>query len=99
MNNLNMNDGEKNNYLKNYLIYLFSINIFFYAYFIIFGINKTKDSFSPYSSKITKININNGNYAKIGIISDLQLKSKFFSSSFKYIENNVERALKYFKKK
>ena len=98
MNNKNKNVNPKKNYIKYYIIYLISINIFFYIGFKVFWNFRKINNFSPYSPEITEIKINNGNFAKIGIISDIQLKSKFFSSNSQNYENNLKRALKYFKK-
>ena len=57
-------------------------------------------NFTSYSPQIENINIGNGSYTKIGIISDLHL-SKLLENKetrFKYFTKNTYIALKYFKK-
>ena len=55
-------------------------------------------NFSPYSPEITKIEIGDGKYAKIGIISDLQIDSRHTKQYHKYFENNLLISLKVLKK-
>lgn len=55
-------------------------------------------TFSPYSSKITKIKVRDGKLAKIGIISDSQLKKNIRNNFFNFYGYNMFRALKIFKK-
>ena len=85
-------------YLRDYFIYMLIMNSFFYLIFIIY--NSALNNFSPYAPDIENINIGNGSYAKIGIISDLQvseeLENKF--PTLKDYANNVYVALNYFKK-
>ena len=85
-------------YLRDYSIYLLIIHAAFYFIFIIY-INKIKD-FSPYSPDIVNVDIGNGSYAKIGIVSDFQLSQELEKNipSFKYYANNVYVTLNYFKK-
>ena len=57
-------------------------------------------NFTSYSPQIENINIGNGSYTKIGIISDLHL-SKLLENKetrFRYFTKNTYIALKYFKK-
>ena len=85
-------------YLRDYFIYMLIMNSFFYLIFIIY--NSALNNFSPYAPDIENINIGNGSYAKIGIISDLQvseeLENKF--PTLKDYANNVYVTLNYFKK-
>jgi Icc-related predicted phosphoesterase len=83
----------KRKYIRNYFIYLIITNGIFYLGSLCFHTYfKEKSNILAYSSKITKIKIGNGDYAKIGIISDLQLdKNEVFI-------NNTYRALKVLKK-
>ena len=83
----------KRKYIRNYFIYLIITNAIFYFCSLCFHTYfKEERNILAYSSKITKIKIGNGDYAKIGIISDLQLdKQKVFI-------NNTYRALKVLKK-
>ena len=85
-------------YLRDYSIYLLIIHAAFYFIFIIY-INKIKD-FSPYSPDIVNVDIGNGSYAKIGIISDFQLSQELetIHPVLKYYANNVYVTLNYFKK-
>ena len=85
-------------YIRYYFLYLLIIHSAFYFIFILYG-NKIED-FSPYSPNIENINIGNGSYAKIGIVSDFQLSQELekISPSFKYYANNVYVTLNYFKK-
>ena len=85
-------------YIRYYFLYLLIIHLAFYFIFILYS-NKIGD-FSPYSPNIENINIGNGSYAKIGIVSDFQLSQELekISPSFKYYSNNVYITLNYFKK-
>ena len=85
-------------YIRYYFLYLLIIHSAFYFIFILYS-NKIGD-FSPYSPNIENINIGNGSYAKIGIVSDFQLSQELekISPSFKYYANNVYVTLNYFKK-
>ena len=85
-------------YIRYYFLYLLIIHSAFYFIFILYS-NKIGD-FSPYSPNIENINIVNGSYAKIGIVSDFQLSQELekISPSFKYYANNVYITLNYFKK-
>ena len=85
-------------YIRYYFLYLLIIHLAFYFIFILYS-NKIGD-FSPYSPNIENINIGNGSYAKIGIVSDFQLSQELekISPSFKYYANNVYVTLNYFKK-
>ena len=88
-----MDDYKKRKYIRNYFIYLLITNSIFYLGFLCFHsyYNEERNNLA-YSPKITKIKIGNGDYAKIGIISDLQLdKQEVFI-------NNTYRALKVLKK-
>ena len=86
------------NYNKNLIIYLILINILLFISFQYCNKNLKNKNFSPYSPEITKIEIGNGNYAKIGIISDLQIDAKHTKSYHKYFENNLLISLKVLKK-
>ena len=85
-------------YIRYYFLYLLIIHLAFYFIFILYS-NKIED-FSPYAPNIENINIGNGSYAKIGIVSDFQLSQELekISPSFKYYANNVYVTLNYFKK-
>lgn len=85
-------------YIRYYFLYLLIIHSAFYFIFILYS-NKIGD-FSPYSPNIENINIGNGSYAKIGIVSDFQLSQELEKNipSFKYYANNVYVTLNYFKK-
>ena len=85
-------------YIRYYFLYLLIIHSAFYFIFILYR-NKIED-FSPYAPNIENINIGNGSYAKIGIVSDFQLSQELekISPSFKYYANNVYVTLNYFKK-
>ena len=83
----------KRKYIRNYFIYLIIINSIFYFCSLCFHTYFEEESNSlAYSSKITKIKIGNGDYAKIGIISDFQLDNQ------EVFINNTYRALKVLKK-
>ena len=84
-------------YNRNYIIYLLFINIIIY---ISANISKKyeRNGFSPYAPGIKEIKIGEGNSTKIGIISDIQLTSKYTKSFFKYFQHNLYRALEVFKK-
>ena len=85
-------------YIRYYFLYLLIIHSAFYFIFILYS-NKIED-FSPYAPNIENINIGNGSYAKIGIVSDFQLSQELEKNipSFKYYANNVYVTLNYFKK-
>ena len=85
-------------YIRYYFLYLLIIHLAFYFIFILYS-NKIED-FSPYAPNIENINIGNGSYAKIGIVSDFQLCQELEKNipSFKYYANNVYVTLNYFKK-
>ena len=85
-------------YIRCYFLYLLIIHSAFYFIFILYR-NKIED-FSPYAPNIENINIGNGSYAKIGIVSDFQLSQELEKNipSFKYYANNVYVTLNYFKK-
>ena len=85
-------------YIRYYFLYLLIIHLAFYFIFILYS-NKIED-FSPYAPNIENINIGNGSYAKIGIVSDFQLSQELEKNipSFKYYANNVYVTLNYFKK-
>ena len=86
------------NYKIYYIIYLLFINSIFFISFIIFNYYRN-NNFSPYSPQIIRIKIDNGNSAKIGIISDFQLDINTKNiSNYKLFENNVINALTVFKK-
>ena len=83
----------KRKYIRNYFIYLIITNAIFYFCSLCFHTYfKEERNILAYSSKITKIKIGNGDYAKIGIISDFQLDNK------EVFTNNTYRALKVLKK-
>ena len=86
------------NYYRNLLIYLLLINSSFYISFLIFEKERVNKNFSFYSPKIKTIKINNGESAKIGIISDFQLDSRNVWQNYKFFEDNVRKALQVFKK-
>ena len=83
-------------YISQYFIYLLLVHASFYFLFIIY--NSISNKFSPYAPNIENIQIGNGEYAKIGILSDFQLSIDNKDPRFRYYENNVEESLKYFKK-
>ena len=84
---------KKRKYIRNYFIYLIITNGIFYLGMLCFhSYFKEERNTLAYSKKITKIKIGNGDYAKIGIISDFQL-----DNNEEFI-NNTYRALKVFKK-
>ena len=83
----------KRKYIRNYFIYLIIINGILYLSSLCFHIYfKEKRNILAYSPEITKIKIGNGTYAKIGIISDLQL------DNYKVYINNTYKALNVLKK-
>ena len=98
MNKKEINLNKTKNYYRNLLIYLLFINSSFFISFRIFKKDKTNKNFSPYSPEIKTIKIGNGESAKIGIISDFQLDSGHHRKTSKYFEDNLRRALQYFKK-
>ena len=89
------NSKCKRKYYLQYIEFLLLINIIF---LFSFGIYNYKKSFSPYSHNIKEIKVGNGKTAKIGIISDFQLKKNYTNITFKYYSDNIYRALKVFKK-
>ena len=89
------NSKYKKKYYLQYIEFVLFINVIF---LLSFGIYNYKKSFSPYDPKIKEIKIGDGKSAKIGIISDFQLRKHYENISFKYYSDNVYRALKAFKK-
>jgi len=85
----------KKKYILHYFEFLLLVNLIFLASF---GIYNYKKSFSPYDPNIKEIKVGDGKSAKIGIISDFQLKKYYTNIAFKYYSDNVYRALKVFKK-
>ena len=85
----------KKDYFLKYIKYLLFISIFFQ---ISFEFYNSKQTFSLYSPKITKIKIRGGKSAKIGIMSDLQINKNISIKSFNFYAYNTFRALKVFKK-
>ena len=83
-------------YFLQYIEFLLFRNIIF---LVSFGISNYKKSFSPYAPNLTEIKVGDGKSAKIGIISDFQLKKYYKNISFKFYSDNVYRALKVFKKR
>ena len=88
--------------IKLILQYIKSLLLIKIISLISFGIynykNNGQQKFSPYSQNITKIKVRDGKLAKIGIISDLQLKKNISTNFFNYYSYNVYRALKIFSK-
>ena len=81
-------------YIKSLLIKIISlISVGIYNYKHI-----SQQKFSPYSQNITRIKVRDGKLAKIGIISDLQLKKNISNNYFDFYAYNVNRALKIFSK-
>ena len=85
------------NYNRNLIKYLLVINSLFFINFKFFKNNWKNEHFFPYSPEIKKIVINNGEYAKIGIISDFQLDSNHIEPLHAYFKNNLLLALNIFK--
>ena len=83
----------RNKFLFQYMKILLLINMVFLIYF---GIYNKKfnylSTFSPYSPKITKIKIRDGKLAKIGIISDSQIKKNISINFFNIYAYNLLRA-------
>ena len=67
------------------IISLISLGIYNYKHI-------SQQKFSPYSQNITKIKVRNGKLAKIGIISDLQLKQNISTNFFDFYAYNVKTA-------
>lgn len=88
--------------IKLILQYIKSLLLIKIISLISFGIynykNNSQKKFSPYSQNITKIKVRDGKLAKIGIISDLQLKKNITTKFFTNYAYNVFRALKIFSK-
>ena len=85
--------------LLQYIKILLLINIIFLSFFGIYNYEYNYQLiFSPYSSNITKIKVRDGKFAKIGIISDSQLKKNNSNNSFDFYGYNLFRALEIFKK-
>ena len=82
-------------YIKSFLlikiISLISLGIYNYNHI-------SQKKFSPYSQNITRIKVRDGKLAKIGIISDLQLKKNISTNFFNFYAYNVNKALKFFQK-
>ena len=98
---MNKNEKEvkkKKNYIKNLVLYLIIVNLIFYISFRIIINNYKINNFTPFSKEVTKIKIGDGKFVKFGIISDFQLGGKYSPDSSKLFENNLFKALKYFKK-
>ena len=88
---------KSKNYIRNFVIYLIIINSAFYIGFSIFKRKGKKHKFNPYSPEIKNITIGEGKSMKIGIISDIQLNGETIRPFYKCFQENLSRALKYFK--
>lgn len=85
----------RNKFYFQYMKILLSINIVFLNFFGIYNYKYNYQlTFSPYSPKITKIKVREGKLAKIGIISDSQLKKNINTNFFNFYAYNMIRALK-----
>ena len=98
MNNIDNNNKIKENYFKNYYIYLILLNSIFYISFTI--VYSKQEKFNPISNEITELKVGEGKTAKIGIISDIQLEKGGHDKDldFHIFEDNLITALKVLKK-
>ena len=79
--------------LLQYIKMLLLTKIIFLTFFGIYNYKYNYQyTFSPYSSKITKIKVRDGKLAKIGLISDSQLKKNISNNFFNFYANNLFRA-------
>lgn len=87
------------NLISQYMKILLFIKINFLIFFGIYYYKYNYQlSFTPYSPKIIQIKVRGGKLAKIGIISDSQLKKNISTDFFNFYAYNMYRALKIFQK-